>query len=72
MATLIVVSSVRSYLIVKRSMMEEDKIVRSVLPVCAASLILGFAFVLPTTTAYGISVALNSDAVLYQFYIEHD
>ena len=64
-ATLIVVSSVRSYLIVKRSMMEEDKIVRSVLLVCAASLILGFAFVLPTTTAYGISVAHNSDTALY-------
>eukprot|EP00731_Ephydatia_muelleri_P001992 Em0001g1992a len=63
--TLIVVSSVRSYLIVKRSMMETDKIVRSVLLVCAASLILGFVFMLPTAVAYYISVAFNSIAISY-------
>ena len=63
--TLIVVSSVRSYLMVKHSTIEADKIVKSVLLVSAATLILGFVFQIPTAIVYYISAAYNSHASLY-------
>ena len=61
----IVLSSVRTYLIVKRSIIEADKIAKSVLLVSAATLVLGFVFKIPTAVVYYISVVFNSNVILY-------
>ena len=63
--TLVVVFSVRSYLIVKQSTIEADRIVRSVLLVSMATLVLIFAIKIPLAIVYYISVVLNSAPITY-------
>lgn len=61
---LIVVCSIRSYLIVKRSTIEADKIVRSVISVNAATLSLEFVSKLPFIVASSLAFVHNSTARL--------
>ena len=63
--TLIVVCSIRSYLIVKRSTIEADKIVRSVISVNAATLSLEFVSKLPVIVASSLAFVHNSPAIAY-------
>ena len=63
--TLVVVFSIRSYLIVKQSVIENDKIVKSVLFVCATTLILEFGVKIPLSVTTYLSVASDSSALLF-------
>ena len=64
-AALIVIFSIRSYKMVKRSMAEKDKIVRSVLLVSAATLTVQFVLKLPFLVTLFMSWVVDSIALLY-------
>ena len=63
--TLVVVSSVRSYLTVKHSTMETDQIVRSVLLVSAAKRIFLFVLKIPFIITFHLSITLDIPALLF-------
>ena len=63
--TLVVAFSVRSYLIVRQSTIEADRIIRSVLIVSVATLVLEFALKIPPTLVYYVSIVLNSAPIAY-------
>ena len=58
--TLVVAFSVQSYLIVKQSTTETDRLVRSVLLVSVATLVLEFTIKIPAGLLYYVSIVLNS------------
>ena len=63
--TLVVAFSVQSYLIVKQSTTETDRLVRSVLLVSVATLVLEFTIKIPAGLLYYVSIVLNSLPIFY-------